>query len=64
MTDNKIEGLISYEIEAKYEENPDQKILTFENGDYPDEERSESPDSSVGSFLCQRGNRYPKRCEE
>lgn len=32
-----VQGLFSYEIEAKYEEKPDFRILTFENGDWPDE---------------------------
>lgn len=32
-----VQGLFAYEVEAKYEEMPDFKVLTFENGDWPDE---------------------------
>lgn len=37
MTESKIPGFFSYEINAKAEDNPDFEILTFENGDYADE---------------------------
>ena len=32
-----VQGLFAYEVEAKYEEKPDFKVLTFENGNWPDE---------------------------
>ena len=37
MQEEKVQGLFSYEIQSKYEEKPDFRVLTFENGDWPEE---------------------------
>ncbi len=37
MTDSKIPGFFSYELDAKAEDNPDFEIITFANGNYADE---------------------------
>jgi acyl-CoA synthetase (AMP-forming)/AMP-acid ligase II len=37
MTESKVPGHIAYEMDSKAEDSPDFEVLTFENGDYPDE---------------------------
>jgi crotonobetaine/carnitine-CoA ligase len=37
MYQNMTIGNFAYQLEAKAEDKPDFKIMTFENGDYPDE---------------------------
>lgn len=37
MTDSKIPGFFSYELDAKAEKNPNFEIITFENGEFGDE---------------------------